>query len=92
MTEFAECFGLDLADALACDAEFTPDLIERAAASVLCAEAEMEDSMLTLAERAEGVVGLLHEAPRIASTDAHFDILPDVNGLAPGARRRWASR
>ena len=50
VTELVERLALDLADALARDAELAADLLERAGVSVLEAEAELDDLALAVRE------------------------------------------
>ena len=51
MAQLAQSLGLDLADALACDAELAANLLERTAASVLQTETELQYASLAEGER-----------------------------------------
>src|SRR5690606_14192580 len=55
VAQLGQRLGLDLADALAGDAELAPDLLERPGLTVLEAEAQPDDLLLALVELAHGV-------------------------------------
>src|SRR4051794_36558950 len=59
VAQLAERLRLDLADALAGDPELPPDLLQRALAAVVQAEAELEHATLTAGERVQHVLDLL---------------------------------
>ena len=62
MAQLREGLALDLADALARDAELAADLLERARVAVEQAEAELDDLLLTLGERVEDVFYIVDDA------------------------------
>ena len=59
MAELAQCLRLDLANALAGDAELAAHLFEGAAAPIFEAEAELEDAALAARQAGEHVFHLL---------------------------------
>ena len=59
VAQLAERLGLDLADALARDIEFLADLLKRAGAAVLNAEAQLEDLLFARGQGREYVHQLL---------------------------------
>ena len=61
MTEFAQCFGLDLTDPLSCDIELTSDLFQCSGASVIQTETELEYLLLTLCQCIKHLIELLSE-------------------------------
>ena len=61
MAKLAQCLGFDLTDALACDLELAPDFFERAAATIIEAEAQAQDFLLADGQRAKRVLHLLLE-------------------------------
>src|SRR5216683_1159900 len=61
MTQFAQGFGFDLANAFAGYAELAADFFERSLAAVFEAEAQLQDASLAARERVEHVVHLLFE-------------------------------
>ena len=61
VAEFAEGFGLDLADALAGDLVLVADFLERARETVVQAVAEFQDAALALREAVEDLAKLAAE-------------------------------
>src|SRR5205807_8392787 len=61
VAQLAERLGLDLADALARDAELAPDLLQRAEAAVLQAVAQLDDAALAVGEALQRVADLALE-------------------------------
>src|SRR5919201_657161 len=90
MAQLAQRFRFDLADALARHVELAPDLFERARASVLEAEAQLQHATLAEREALEHALDLLLEQLVARRADRRLErdrFLRDLHDLADLVRR-----